>query len=134
MKTLFELKNKVEVDLTVFEKMKKTAAELLADAEIGNYTQAIVLCSAMGNQYGAVIKDPLSKEKDDEKNLTEGLRAANDTEISFALCMWQDKGIDIPSYAFRDLLCSLNSKNADSLLFVMTEDGVSGIKLSATMK
>lgn len=134
MQPLFELKNKKAVDLSVFDKMKKAAAELLADAEIGNYTQAIVLCSATGNQYGAVINDPLSKEKEDEKNLIERLRTANDTEISFALCMWQDKGIDIPSYAFRDLICSLNSKNADSLLFVMTEDGVSGIKLSATMK
>ena len=60
--------------------------------------------------------------------------AAKDTEIRYVLCMWQDSGIDVPSYAFRDLLCTLNSKNSESLLFVMTAEGVSVTKVSTTMK
>jgi hypothetical protein len=48
--------------------------------------------------------------------------------------MGQDKRLEIPSFAFRNLLLDFPEKNSESTLFVMTSDGVSGIKLSATMK
>ena len=120
--------------MALYEQMRQQAIDLLSDAENGQYTQAVVLRSVLGNAYGAVIQNVLSEEKTDEASLLQTLREANDTEVLCALCMWCDRAIDIPSHAFREQLVTLNPKNADTLLFVMTIDGVSGIKLSTTMK
>ena len=132
--SLFELKNPIAVDLCLFEKMKKTATELLRDAEEGQHTQAVVLFSAQGNEYGRVIKDTIAEDISDEMALIESLKAADDTEIKCVLCMWQCGGIDIPSYRLRKMLCELNCQNAESLLIVMTFDGISGLKVAKTMK
>lgn len=134
MQSIFELKTKITLDLTVFEHMKETAMELLSNAEKIQYTQAIVLLSAAGNEYSAIIKNALSEEKTDEASLLRKMKEAKDDEICCVLCMWQDKCIDIPSFAFRKLLFALNPKNSEASLFVMTADGVSEIKLSSTMK
>ncbi len=134
MQTLFEMKTKLPIDLEVFKQMKKTAEAELSEAETGQYTQAVVLLSVTGNEYSTLIKNALSEDKADENALFERMKNVNDTEICYVLCMWQDKCIDIPSYAFRELLFSLNPKNMDTLLFVMTADGVSGIKVTTTMK
>ncbi len=134
MQTFFELKTEILFDMNIFEDMRETAIELLSDAENGEHTQAIVLFSVSGNKYSAIIKNAVSKEKTDEMILLEDIKTANDTEIRYCLCMWQDNCIDIPSFAFRELLCSLNPKNSESLLFVMTEKGVSVMKASTTMK
>ena len=134
MKSLFELETKITPDLTVFECMKEKAIELLSDVEKSQYTQAIVLHSVAGNEYSTIIRNALSEGKADEASLLRKIQEAKDCEMCFILCMWQDKCIDIPSFAFRKLLLDLNEKNSESTLFVMTADGVSGIKLSATMK
>ena len=134
MQTVFELKTKLTVDMAVFEQMKKTAEAELSKAA-GQYVQAVVLLSAKENEYSTLIKNALSKEKADETAFLEGIKNVNDTEICYVLCMWQsDKCIDIPSFDFRKLLCALNPKNTEALLFVMTANGVSGIKVSTTMK
>ena len=135
MQTLFELKTKLTIDMAVFEQMKKTAEAELSKAEAGQYVQTVVLLSAKENEYSTLIKNALSKEKADETAFLEGIKNVNDTEICYVLCMWQaDKCIDIPSFDFRKLLCALNPKNTEALLFVMTANGVSGIKVSTTMK
>ena len=135
MQALFELKTKLTIDMAVFEQMKKTAEAELSKATAGQYVQAVVLLSAKGNEYSTLIKNALSKEKADETAFLEGIKNVNDTEICYVLCMWQaDKCIDIPSFDFRKLLCALNPKNTEALLFVMTANGVSGIKVSTTMK
>ena len=134
MGSIFELKTKTAIDLPVFERMKEKAIKLLSDAEPGQYTQAVVLLSALGNEYGAVIKNALSEEKTDETRLIQKIKDAKDTEICCALCMWYNKSIDIPSFAFRELLFTLNPNNSETSIFVMTADGVSKIKLSKTMK
>ena len=135
MQTLFELKTKLTIDMAVFEQMKKTAEAELSKAAEGQYVQAVVLLSAKENEYSTLIKNALSKEKADETAFLEGIKNVNDTEICYVLCMWQaDKCIDIPSFDFRKLLCALNPKNTEALLFVMTDNGVSGIKVSTTMK
>jgi hypothetical protein len=132
--SLFELKNPIAVDLCLFEKMKKTAMELLNGAEKGQHTQAVVLFSAQGNEYGRVIKDTIAEDISDEMALIESLKAADDTEIKYILCMWQGNTIDIPSYRLREMLRELNCQNAESVLIVMTVDGISGIKVAVTMK
>ncbi len=134
MQTLFELKTKIVPDPTVARRLREKAIELLSDAEKGQYTQAIVLHSATGQEYGTVIQNALSEEKTEETVFLREIRETKDSEIRFVLCMWQDQGIDIPSFAFRKLLIDLNDKNSEATLLVMTEDGVGGIKLSTTMK
>ena len=120
--------------MSVFEQMKKTAEIELSKAETGQYTQSVVLLSAKGNEYSTLIKDALSKEKSDETALLKRIKDLNDTEIRYALCLWQNGGLDIPSYWFREALCTLDLKNTETLLFVMTADGISGIKVSTTIK
>ena len=134
MRSIFELKNKTAIDLAIFDRMKQKAIELLSDAECDQYTQAVVLLSALGNEYGAIIKNALSEKKKDETHLIHKIKDQKDTEIRCVLCMWHDQSIDIPSFAFRELLLALNRKNTETILFVMTASGVSGIKLSGTMK
>ena len=134
MHTLFELNTKNDVDEAAFERMMNAAEAELSKAEKSQYIQAIVLLSVKGNEYSTLIKNALSKEKSDETALLKRIKDLNDTEIRYALCLWQDGGIDIPSYWFRKSLCTLDPKNTETLLFVMSTDGIGGIKVSTTMK
>ena len=134
MHARFELSTKIPIDQTIFENMKKAAEELLCCAEGDKYTQAIVLFSARKNMYSAIIKNVLADEKTDEKSLLEQLKSAEDTEIRYLLSMWADRELDMASYAFRELLCSLNPKNAEAVVFVTTFDGVAGITIDKTMR
>ena len=134
MHTLFELNTKIDVDAAAFERMMNAAEAELSKAEKSQYIQAIVLLSVKGNEYSTLIKNALSKEKSDETSLLKRIKDLNDTEIRYALCLWQDGGIDIPSYWFRKSLCTLDPKNTETLLFVMSTDGIGGIKVSTTMK
>lgn len=134
MKTLFELQNNLPFDTNLFERLQKTASAILQSVEQGQYTQALILVSSIKKEYSAVIKDALSEEHPEEKALLEELKVNQDTALNYILCMWQDGNIDIPSWAFRKMLCSLDPKNADALLFVMTENGTSVVKLANTLK
>ena len=134
MHTLFELNTKIDVDAAAFERMMNVAEAELSKAEKSQYVQAIVLLSVKGNEYSTLIKNALSKEKSDETALLKRIKDLNDTEIRYALCWWQNGGLDIPSYWFREALCTLDLKNTETLLFVMTTDGISGIKVSTTIK
>ena len=134
MHTLFELNTKIDVDAAAFERMINAAEAELSKAEKSQYIQAIVLLSVKGNEYSTLIKNALSKEKSDETALLKRIKDLNDTEIRYALCLWQDGSIDIPSYWFRKSLCALDPKNTETLLFVMSTDGIGGIKVSTTMK
>ena len=134
MHTLFELNTKIDVDAAAFERMMNAAEAELSKAEKSQYIQAIVLLSVKGNEYSTLIKNALSKEKSDETALLKRIKDLNDTEIRYALCLWQDGGIDIPSYWFRKSLCTLDPKNTETLLFVMSTDGIGGIKVSNTMR
>ena len=134
MKSVFEVKNPLPFDADVFDTMKKRADELFSNREKKEYTQAIVLLSASGREYYALIENALSEDKNEEKALIERLSAENDTDISRVLCVWQDGGIDIPSFAFRKLLLDSDSSNGDCGLFVVTSDGYSVIGLKNTIK
>ena len=107
---------------------------LLNNAQKDQYTQAIILYSSAGNEYSAIIKNACSKEQTEERALLERLKMADDTEIRYVLCMWQDNAIDITSDAFRKLMIDLDPKNMESLMFVMTAESVGVIKVSATIK
>ncbi len=120
-------------DIGVFENMKKKALDLLQNPEKEEYTQVIVLYTVSGKEYSRVIQNALSREKTDESALLEQLKEANETEVRYVLCIWQDGSLDITSYAFRNMLLCLDSQNSESLMFVRTADGISVKKLSSTM-
>ena len=134
MHSIFELKTSIPYDHRIFDQMRSKAIELLRNTEPLKYTQAIVLFSASGNEYSTVVPNACSEEKTAKTALLEKLKASGDTKITYALCMWYDQNVDIPSYSFRKMLTLLNSENAESLLLVMTANGTSALKLSATMK
>ena len=136
MQVRFVLRASVPFDEHALECMRERATILLHETKhmSERYTQAIVLVSAKGMEYGAVIQNALSKEKEDETALMEMLSLQGDTEIRYVLCMWEDGGIDVPSMAFRQMLLTLDPKNAESVLLLMTDNGVQGVQLSKTMK
>ena len=134
MQSLFEQKIKNAPDLEIFKSMKEKAIELISNADNCKYTQAIVLRSSKGNEYGIVVRNALSEEKSDEQALLQKIQDARDSAICFVLCMWQGGCIDIPSCDFRKALLKLNEENAEAMLFVMTAGGVSEMKLLATVK
>ena len=121
----------MKAHIDVFEEMKETACACLSHAEKGENMQAIVLLSATGKTYSSAQK----ALPEDEDALLASLEKGNDTEIRYLLCMWQAGAcIDLPSYAFRQALCALNTKNSEALVFLQTLSGVTAKKLSVTMK
>ncbi len=134
MRTLLDIKKNEPFDAEIFEKMKKTAQDLLQRAEKGQYTQAIVLFSSKGNEYGTVIENALSSEKADESEFLLRVRQVEDTKILYLLCLWQDMNIDLPSFAFREMLREINPQNDETRIFVMTKNGISAVKLSNIRK
>lgn len=134
MKSVFELKSELYFDEDIFEDMKKKALSLLKNQERGEYTQAIVLRTARGNEYCATIKNALSEECADERALLQILSSNEDTEISRILCMWQDGGVDIPSFRFRKMIYELDSANAESGIFVKTATGYAVFGLENSIK
>lgn len=131
---MFEIKNPLVFDESIFSKLKNVADKILLNTGKNQYTQAIVLLTSCGNEYSAVIENALSVEKRDEKALLDKLIAASDTKIDHILCLWHEGSVDIPSYDFRKMLCELNPDNANSGIFVMTQDSYSVIKLGNTLK
>ncbi|MBQ0125226.1 MAG: hypothetical protein KBS59_02760 [Clostridiales bacterium] len=120
-------------DADVFDKMKKTAHALLQSAEKEQLTQAVVLYSEKNNEYGAVIKNAVSADVSDEARLVEKLRDTRDVKICYALCMWHDGTLDMPSDAFRKMLMGLDESNRRTLLFVMTGGGVAVRSIASTI-
>lgn len=133
MQSLFELKTELPWDRDTWDRMNLRATELLHDAKKQKYTQAIVLLTSEGSEYGAVIHDALEKDSLEEKALFDRLHHQNDTEIRYALCMWEDGGIDLPSISQRKMLCELNPQNTETKIFVMTKNGISVIPLRVTL-
>lgn len=134
MQSLFEVQNPMSFDSEALAKMYNTAKDLLRDAVPRQYTEAIVLLTATGKEYGTVIQDAISKTKSDEKSLLRKLSVASDTEVRYVLCMWASGGVDIPSYDFRKMLYELNNKNEDAGILIRTKDGYSAMKLGITLK
>ena len=134
MQTIFEPKNELSFDRDVFESMRKSALDFLQTAEKNEYTLVIVLLSSTGKKYCTIVNNALTDDQGDTRSLLERLRLHNDIVVDRILCLWQDGNIDVPSFAFRKMLCALSPKNTASGIFVQTETGFSTVKLETTMK
>lgn len=134
MKTYLELTEKLPCDLTLFERMKTAATELLNQTEAERNTQALVLLSANGEIYGTAVKNACGEERTEERALIHRFKVCGDTEIRWGLCLWADQNPDLPSFAFRKALLELDPKNGETLWFVRTKDGISTVRCAATVK
>ena len=133
MEALFELKNPKPFDAELFGIMKETALALIKGAEKNPYSQAIVLQTARGQEYAVWVRDALSDSLEIEKMLSQMLQE-QDVEIHHVLCLWQDGGLDLPSYAFRKRLLDFSPLNSEAGIFVKTASGISVIGLGSTMR
>lgn len=118
----------------IFDNMLSTAKEILADAEKSEHTQAVVFLTSSKKEYYVLINNALSPDKECECDLVANLKANEDTEISYILCMWHEGSVDLPSYDFRKMLLQMDEKNANSEIFVLTDSGYQTKLLEITMK
>ena len=81
-----------------------------------------------------LINNALSPDKECEGDLIANLKANDDTEISYILCLWHNGCVDFPSYDFRKMLLEMDAKNANSEIFVLTDSGYQTKLLEITMK
>ena len=134
MQSFFELRSACQFDADRLKKMKETALSLLQTAEKQSYTQALVLFTSNDAEYGAVIQNALAADHAEEIALLDRLRSANDTAVRYVLCVWSDVCVDIPSHAFRTLLCDLDPQNSETLIFVKTKTEIAAVKLQNVLK
>lgn len=120
--------------MKIFDTLKQNAQEALLNAPKGENTQVILALTSEGAEYTEVIFDALTHEKLDEKKLVGRLEADGNPRISHILCMWHGGSIDLPSFAMRKMLLELNEDNANSDIYVLTDNGYSTVKLSKTIK
>ncbi len=83
------------------------------------YTQAVAFETASGNVYHAVIVNALTEEHLDEKALLEQMKAQNDTQIVKIVCLWEGEQLDMPSYAFKMLICEMDAQNKDAQMLLL---------------
>ena len=50
-------------------------------------------------------------------------KKTGDSKIEKLICMWHDGGIDIPSFAFRDALLAVDSKNLSTQMLLNGFEG-----------
>lgn len=116
------------------EKLCSVAEELLKNADKKPYTQTIVLYTSKNNGYGVLIKDALSEEKSDEKSLFELMTSNDDTKVTSLICIWHEGSFDLPSCAFRQMLCKLNPENEEAKITFPKENGWFSRTVKSTMK
>ena len=113
----------------LFDEMFILAKNILSEKEKSEQSQAVVILSSKGNKYGIFIKDALSFEKKDEKNLIKVMMEENDTNIDSILCVWHNGEVDVPSCGLRKMFEELNPLNKNAKIFVLTENGYVAKKL-----
>lgn len=128
------MKHTTVLDGSAFEGLMRKAESLLRTVEKLPHMQAIVLETDEGNEYGAVIADALSAECADERALVVRLAEAKDVTVKRLLCLWADGGVDLPSMAFRRMLCELSAENGNAVILLKAENGYTVKQMGVTMK
>ena len=126
--------NGATFDEQVFARMMALAESVLEKAEPLPGTQAIVLETVAGNEFAAEIPDALSESHVYEGALLEQLELYRELVVKNVLCVWADGGVDLPSMAFRKMLCELSPENLNAAVFLRTKDGYTVKPMGVTMK
>ena len=104
-----------------FEKLIKQAGELAASDPSAE--QVVIVLTAEGHIRWFFNHNVTSGSAADEAAFIKTLAESGDTEISYAVCMWSDSAIDVPSHHLREQLMELNPSNRETQILLRSGEG-----------
>lgn len=108
-------------DILQFEKLVKQAEELIRSDLSAE--QAVAVLTAKGNVFCFANHHVMSGNTEDEIAFCENLKKNGDTQITHAVCIWNDFTFDVMSRHLRDLLTECNSSNVEAEILLKGEEG-----------
>ncbi len=106
----------MEMTLDTSIQMLKLAKDTLRLSRKNPMSQAIVILTQTGHYYAhAAALDTLPAAED---QIVERLRKKKDTAVQCVLVVWQNGGVDLPSYSLRQKLIALNESNRQAWLLL----------------
>lgn len=108
--------------------MNVTKEALASTSETHDMLQVTALHTTGEKIYTGISYGPQSGEQ-----LIEKLKEQGDTQVTHLVAMWQQGGIDIPSFDFRQALIDLNEKNEFALLVMQGHDCLRTRTIGSTM-
>lgn len=104
-----------------FEQLTKQAESLLR-SDI-SAEQAVCVLTGNGNVRWFLNHDIMSGNTSDEAAFIESLKEGGDTGVRYAVCMWRDFWLDVPSWHLRERLVQLNASNRETEVLLRGGDG-----------
>ena len=92
-----------------FEKLLHQAKELISSDPSAE--QVITVLTSGGHILSFANHNIVSGETADEEAFIKTLAESKDTEIQYAICMWNDSTLDVPSRHLQNLLMDLSPTN-----------------------
>lgn len=92
-----------------FEKLLHQAKELISSDPSAE--QVIAVLTSGGHVLSFANHNIVSGETADEEAFIKTLAESKDTEIRYAICMWNDSTLDVPSRHLQNLLLDLSPAN-----------------------
>ncbi len=106
----------MEMTLDTCIQMLKLAQDTLRLCRKTPMSQAIVILTQAGHYYAhAADLDTLPAAED---QIVAGLLKKKDTAVQCVLVVWQNGGVDLPSYSLRQKLIDLNEANRQAWLLL----------------
>ncbi len=119
----------MDVQMAELGRLLEKARRLAASAP--DAQQVIVVKTAKSKEYGFANRCVGSAQ--DEEGFLDMLRAQDDTQIRYLVCMWHSGQIDVPSIRFRRRLISVCPQNRNALLVLQGGHAFSAKELEGTM-
>lgn len=113
-----------------FEKIVELAEELVKSNPSAQ--QVFTVLTAKGSVRWFVNHDVDSGSVADEAAFVRNLVESGDTKIRYAVCMWSDYTLDVPSHHLRELLTEIDSLNRETQFLLKGAEGFS-VKALKTM-
>lgn len=102
-------------------KLFKQAEELVKSDPTAE--QAVVVKTVKGNLLCFLNHDIASGSTKEEDDFVRVLAEKEDTEIRYAVCMWNDLTIDMMSLHLRESLVKLDSYNKETIVILKDAEG-----------
>lgn len=98
--------------------------------------QVVCMQSSKGKLYSLIFADlkaTIDAADDMTKRLFAELNTNSDKKIDKLVCMWNNGGIDLPSFALRDRLCKLDRENMTAKMLLQGLNALIVKEIGATM-
>lgn len=105
-----------------FEKLLNQAKELISSDPSAE--QAIAVRTSNCHILSFANHNIVSGETADEEAFIKALAENKDTKILYAVCMWSDFTLDVPSYHLRNMLADLNPSNQEAEFLLNSGEGL----------